>query len=84
MDGVAFLAASVGDFAHGQTGRAHHLPFRMPRDFPAHQSHDIPELMSSCGQPGAGGSHLSCDQENSLVAGAHTRGSVGGVPAVLT
>ncbi len=37
VDGVAFLAAAIGDFAHGQTGRVHHLPFRVPRDFPARQ-----------------------------------------------
>ena len=36
VNGVAFLVAAVGDFAHGQTGRVHHVPFRVLRDFPAH------------------------------------------------
>ena len=30
VDGVAFLVTAVGDFAHGQTGRIQHVPFRVP------------------------------------------------------
>ena len=44
VDGVAFLAAAIGDFAHGQTGRVHHLPFRVPRDFPAHHGQNTNPL----------------------------------------